>query len=177
LNTFNENKAVGRLSELLALEYGASPAYAKQIRTAAVLHDIGKQKIPAGILLKPGALTAQEFGVMKTHTVLGAEMLKAIKGSLGEMARACCMYHHEFYNGGGYFGIHTEKLPFYCQFVAIADVFTALLCNRPYKQPWPPKEAVEYIQSKAHTQFAPELVSAFISLVRNDSRVPAIFMA
>jgi len=175
LNVFNENKAVGRLTELLALKYGASPAYAKQIRTAAALHDVGKQKIPDEILLKPGALTAQEFDVMKTHTILGAEMLSIIKGSLGEMARVCCMYHHEFYNGGGYFGIHTDNLPFYCQFVAISDVFTALVTERPYKEPWPPKEAIGYIQSKAHKQFAPELVSVFISLIQNDERAAAIF--
>jgi putative two-component system response regulator len=175
LEPFNENKAVGRLSEILALEYGAGPVYARQIGIAANLHDVGKQKIPAEILLKPGPLTAREFAVMKTHTTIGAEMLSTIKGGLGTMARACCKYHHEQYDGGGYFGLYADKLPFYCQFVAIADVFTALLCERPYKKPWPPKDATDYIQSKAHTQFAPELVCVFLNLVRNDSRVSAIF--
>jgi putative two-component system response regulator len=176
MDNVNENRAVGRLSELIALEYGLSPAYAGQIRVAATLHDIGKFRVPREILDKPGELTAQEFEIVKTHTAAGAEMLKSIKGGLGEMARACCMYHHEFYNGGGYFGIHTDKLPLYCQFVAIADVFLALVSSqRAYKSAWPPAEAIEYIQNKAHTQFAPELVSVFLRLVQNNRRVPEIF--
>jgi HD-GYP domain-containing protein (c-di-GMP phosphodiesterase class II) len=69
----NEDKATARLSELLALECGICPPVAGQIRTAAALHDLGKQKIPASILNKPGKLTLKEFEIVKTHTTLGAE--------------------------------------------------------------------------------------------------------
>jgi HD-GYP domain-containing protein (c-di-GMP phosphodiesterase class II) len=75
----------------------------------------------------------------------------------------------------GYYGIQTDKLPHYVQFVAISDVFTALIAKRPYKEAWPPEEALDYIRSKAYTQFAPELVGVFLPLVRDDSRVAAVF--
>ena len=166
---------MGRLAELVALECGVRPAVASQIRIAATLHDIGKQKIPRDILNKPGKLNAQEFDIIKTHTVLGAEMLSSMRGELGEMARACCLYHHEYWNGGGYLGRFTDDLPFYIPFVAISDVFTALVCERSYKQAWPPSEAIAYIQNQADTQFSPVLVGIFLSLVRIGSRVSAIY--
>jgi putative two-component system response regulator len=175
MDNINENKAVGRLSELIALEYGLDPAYARQIRAAAALHDVGKIRIPREILDKPGELTAREFDIVKTHTTIGAEMLKDIKGGLGKMARTICELHHENYDGTGYFGKYTDELPIYIQFVRIADTFTALVSQRAYKAAWPPKEAIDYIQSKAHTHFAPELVSVLLELVRNDSRIPEIF--
>ena len=140
------------------------------------MHDVGKQKIPGSILNKPGKLTAQEFEIIKTHTFLGEETLRNIKGDLGEMARTCCLYHHEWFDGGGYWGKRIDSLPFYVQFVAISDVFIALVSKRAYKHAWHPDEAMDYIQNKAGTQFSPELVSVFLSLVQSDSRVPAFSM-
>jgi putative nucleotidyltransferase with HDIG domain len=175
ISDFNENKAVARLSELTALTMGVCPAKARQIKNAAALHDIGKQKLPAGLLEKPGKLTAREFEVVKTHTKLGAEMLKSAQGELGEMVKACCLWHHEWYDGGGYWGRRTDDLPFYLPFVAMSDVFTALISERPYKAAWPLGDAVDYIRSKAGTQFKPELTEIFIWLVRNDKRVWDIF--
>jgi HD-GYP domain-containing protein (c-di-GMP phosphodiesterase class II) len=101
-------------------------------------------------------------------------MLKSIQGSFGKMLRACCKYHHEWFNGEGYWGKFTNELPQYVSFVAIADVFTALISKRSYKNAWPPNEAIEYIQNKAGTQFCPELVKMFLSLVHEDRSVPAL---
>ena len=171
----NEAIIVGRLAEIIALQYGVRPDAARQIRSAATLHDIGKQKIPAEILNKPGKLTAQEFDVIKTHTVLGAEMLTSIQGELGVMARVCCEFHHEWYDGNGYWGRRMGDLPFYVPFVAISDVFTALVTKRVYKEPWPPLEAMDYIQEKAGTQFDPKLAEVFLWLIRHDGRVKALF--
>lgn|GEM_PF-1277808 len=176
INEFNEDKAVSRLTELLALEYGVKPDTARKIRAAALLHDIGKQRIPESILNKPGKLSEQEFGIMKVHTILGAEMLSSIQGEMGEMARDCCLYHHEHWDGGGYWGKLSDSLPIYIQFVSIADVFTALICDRPYKEAWPPNKAIGYIQSQAGKQFSPALAEAFLSLVKGDSRVREIFL-
>ncbi len=172
---FNENKAVALLAEIVALEYGFYPDVAAQIKTAAILHDVGKQKIPDSILNKPGKLTEREFELIKTHTLLGAEILSTLKGSLGEMARQTALYHHEWWDGNGYWGKRTDELPCYIPIVSVADVFTALVCERPYKNAWPPEEALDYIQNQTGTQFSPALARVFIPLARNDSRVKALF--
>ena len=176
MDSFNENKAVGQLAEIVALERGYAPAKARQIRIAGFLHDIGKQRIVSSIIDKPGTLTAREFEIIKTHTKLGAAMLLSIQGELGEMARACCELHHEWHDGSqSYWGHRAADLPAYIGIVSICDVFTALCSTRCYKKPWPPDDALEYIQNKAGTQFCPELAGVFIPLVQKDSRVPAIF--
>ena len=175
MNWLNENKAVGMLSEIMALERGYTPAKARMIRNAAALHDIGKQKIDGRILNKKGKLDPCEFEIMKTHTRLGAEMLAGVKGELGEAARLCSLMHHEWHDGRGYWKIPASFLPEYLTFVSIADVFTALVAERPYKHAWPPEEALKYIQNQAGTQFCPELANDFVWLIGHDSRVPAIF--
>jgi putative two-component system response regulator len=174
-DTSNENKTVARLSELLALRMGAPPEKARQIRAAAALHDIGKQKIPESILNKPGKLTAREFGIIKNHTLLGAETLTAMQGELGAMAVKIALFHHEHWDGNGYWGVPCCCLPDYVGITAICDVFTALMAARCYKDAWPPEEALAYIQKQSGTQFSGELTGAFITLIRNDERVSDIF--
>ena len=162
------------LSEIIALENGFIPTKATQIRIAATLHDVGKQQIPETILSKPSKLTKEEFEIIKAHTILGANMLKTIKGDIGIITRACCMYHHEWFDGKGYWGKRLNELPLYISFVAISDVFSALISKRPYKNAWPLHEAMQYIQNKAGTQFSPELVNMFQKLILNDNNIPAI---
>jgi len=172
----SENKAVSFLSEIIALERGMPLEVAKQVRTAAALHDIGKLKIPDSILNKPGALDKSEFEVIKTHTVLGAGMLSSIQGEMGEIARAVCLYHHEWHDGSkSYWGHRASNLPSYIQIVSISDVFTALMSKRSYKEAWPPSKALAFIQEQSGTQFEPELVAVLLSLINRDSRIPAIF--
>jgi len=175
MSGFNEEKAVARIAEIIVLEYGVAPAEARRIRTAASLHDIGKQKIPKSILEKPGKLTEQEFEIVKTHTTLGVEMLGSFQGELGEMARVTALYHHERYDGHGYWGKPISELPVYVAATAIADVFVALVCARPYKRPWPPLEAIEYIHNNAGTQFDPALAAVFLPLIQGDSRIRSLF--
>ena len=171
----NENNFVSKLSGIIASECGYSPFQTSQIQICAALHDIGKQKIPKEILNKPGKLNNEEFEIMKTHTKLGAEMLARVQGELGIMARNTALYHHEWYNGNGYWGKRSGDLPFYVSIVSIADVFVALVCKRVYKPAWPPKQAVEYIQSQSGTQFEHKLARNFINIIKNDSRVPLLF--
>ena len=171
---FNEDKAVGRLAEIIALTCSIDPAKARQIRIAATLHDVGKQKIK-DIVNKPEKLTAAEFEQVKTHTILGAAMLETMQGELGIMARNIARWHHENWDGSGYWGKFLCDLPFYVEVVAIADTFTALVSERPYKISWPPEEALAYIQSQADIRFSPVMVDLFIPLVQNDSRVAAVF--
>ena len=170
MNSFSEDKAGARLAEILAARQGFSPAVARQIRTAAILHDIGKQKIPAVILHKPGKLDKLEFEVIKAHTTLGANMLANVQGDLGAMIQNVCLYHHEWHNGAGYWGKSAEELPAYIQIVSISDVFMALINQRPYKSAWPLEAALIYIQNQAGTQFSRELVNAFLSLAESDGQ-------
>jgi putative two-component system response regulator len=175
LRVFSEEKAVGRIAGILALECGATPAEAKRIQIAAALHDVGKQKIDPAILNKPGKLTAREFEIIKTHTTIGAEMLRCIQGELGEAARLIARYHHERWDGTGYWGKAAHDLPHYLQYVTLADVFTALICERPYKKAFPLDKALAYIQNQSGKMFNPMLADVFIPLVRNDARIKSIF--
>jgi putative two-component system response regulator len=174
MNHLNENRLGALLAEALALERGFSSDTARKIRVAATLHDIGKMKLPQTILNKPGKLTDPEFEIVKTHTTRGAEMLASIRGDMGEMLRGVCQYHHEFYNGAGYWGKLVSELPPYLPIISISDVYMALISERPYKEAWPKASALEYIQNQAGMQFSRELVKDFLSLMRDGSRVPAI---
>jgi putative two-component system response regulator len=171
-----EEKTASLLAEITALECGERPAKARQIRTATALHDIGKLIIPESIILKKGTLDSDEFEVIKTHTVLGAKMLSGIQGELGDMIRTVCTYHHEWYDGTkSYWGKCASDLPGYVPIVSICDVFTALASKRVYKEPWPPDKVLAYIQDHAGTQFDPTLAASFISLLRSNDRILAIF--
>jgi len=172
----NEDKAVARLAELLALECGIHPVTARRIFISAELHDIGKMKIPEYILNKPGKLTENEIEIMKTHTVLGAEILSGLKGELGYMAKTICLFHHEHQNGGGYFKKLADELPVYVAVVAISDVYIALTSERAYKRAWTHGEAIDYIKKQAGTQFNPVLVESFLSLMQDENRVPALLL-
>ena len=175
MNAMSENKAVGLLSELFALECGYNTTTAKQIRMAAILHDCGKKYIPKEILEKSGKLNSCELELMKSHTKIGAEMLSSLRGELGDLARDIAHWHHEHVDGNGYWGLRSHEIPKHVQIVSLCDVLCALLFKRIYKPSWPPEEALAYIKSRAGTQFCPDLTNIFIPFVRNDSRVSAIF--
>jgi len=173
---FHEDEAVAKLSKLLALECGMSPEKAEQIYIAALLHDAGKKKLSAELLNKPDKLTPEEFEVMKTHTTFGAEMLRCVEGDLGVMVRKVALYHHERWDSCGYWGKSLSKLPRYVEIVAIADTFTALVSPlRTYKQPWPPKEAIDYIHSQAGSHFSHAMVNIFLQLLRTNDRIAGIY--
>ncbi len=172
MSSLNEDRLGALLAEALALERGFPSYAARKIRIAAMLHDVGKMKLPQAILNKPGKLTAQEFEIVKTHTTLGAEMMESIQGGMGEMLRNVCKYHHEFANGAGYWGKPAAELPPYIPIISICDVYMALISKRPYKRAFPKPSALEYIQNQAGTQFCPDLVKDFLSLMKEDSRLP-----
>jgi putative two-component system response regulator len=152
-----------------------SPADAGRLRIAATLHDIGKRRIPKHILNKRGSLTAEETEVMKTHTTLGASMLESVQNELGTMARDIALWHHEREDGCGYHGKRLSDLPRYVSIAAICDVFTALICERPYKRACSPDEAFEYLQAQAGAHFDRNLTELFIRIAKYDSRVFDIF--
>ena len=158
---------VANLSELLALERGFSPDYAGKIGIAALLHDVGKLAIPKAILNKPGKLNADEFEIIKTHTLIGAAMMKNVHGDLGTVIRNVCTNHHEWYDNtkGGYWGLCADDLPPYIPIVSVCDTYCALIHPRPYKAAWERDKALQYIENQSGIQFSPALVRDFISLV------------
>ena len=166
MTSYNEDRAAAGLAEMLALAYGIEPETARQIGYATALHDVGKMMIPLlHIISKPAALTPAEFAHMKTHTIWGASILKRISCDFGVMARKIALYHHERWDSTGYWGMNAAELPDYVQIAAISDVYTALISpNRPYKQSWPPDEALQHIKDGAGTHFNPALVEVFVSL-------------
>ena len=168
INIQQHDEMVGSVSELLALRYGFSEKSARQLRMAAALHDIGKSTIPKGILEKPGKLTDDEFDIMRLHTVHGHILLKKLTGPYADMARKIAMYHHERFDGLGYWGMAGAIQPDYVKIATIADVFTALINKRPYKPAWTINDAVRYIRNNEGSQFDPELVELFMVSVQNN---------
>jgi HD-GYP domain-containing protein (c-di-GMP phosphodiesterase class II) len=126
----------------------------------ALLHDVGKIRIPAEIINKPGALTDEEFAVVKTHTIEGERMLEQVGGVLGDvgrLVRSC----HERWDGGGYpDGLVGEGTPLVARIVCACDAFSAMTTDRPYRAALSPEEALAELERCAGTQFDPEVVAA-----------------
>jgi putative two-component system response regulator len=144
--------------------------FVENIFYASPLHDIGKVGVPDRIVLKPGKLTPEEFDVMKTHAVQGAEKLEAVQrqfpgNALLDMGIAIAKYHHEKWNGQGYpKGLAGEAIPLPARIMAVVDVYEALRAKRPYKEALSHEESVEIIASASESHFDPEIVKVFLEL-------------
>lgn len=157
---------VGELAAEIAGELGASGLEVERLRAAASLHDIGKLAIPSALLLKPGPLTAVEFEQVKAHSVRGAEMLAGSGTAVLTLAEQIARHHHERWDGAGYpAGLAGEKIPRAARIVIVADVYDALISERCYKSAWSVVDAVQYILDARGTQFDPEVVDAFLSVM------------
>jgi len=157
---------VGLLSALLGREIGLDDREVHRLRRAATLHDVGKIGVPDAILLKPGALTRDEFEVMKSHTEIGGRILSGGRFPLLDMAREVALCHHEKWDGSGYGkGRAGEDIPIVGRLVAVADVFDSLTHERPYKDASPMEVAVEAIRAGAGSHFDPKVVEAFMRLM------------
>jgi len=134
---------------------------------SAQLHDVGKIAIRDNILMKPGALTAEEFGEMKLHTTFGEKVIEKIQEGARESvflthARIMAGTHHEKWDGSGYpRGLSGANIPLQGRLMAFVDVYDALISERPYKKPYPPEEAIEIIKEGCGVQFDPNLMDIF----------------
>lgn len=164
---------VTAFSVLLADELRKEPrfafvddAFVEELRRSAPLHDIGKVAIPDSILLKPGKLTVPEMEIMKTHTLVGAEAIRAVRKRLpnsnfGQMAEDIARHHHERFDGTGYpHGLTGDAIPLAARVVSIADVYDALTTQRAYKKALSHDEAMQIITEGAGTHFDPKIVDA-----------------
>jgi len=154
---------VGQFAEMLARRLGLPSKEVHYLQLAAPLHDIGKIGIPDRVLLKPGRLNDVEFDIIRTHTVLGGEILEGSKSPIMQLAKVVAMTHHERWDGTGYSaGLAGEEIPLPGRIVAVVDVFDALTMRRPYKEPFPPDKAFEIIREGRGSHFDPRLVDAFL---------------
>ncbi|WP_313951447.1 HD domain-containing phosphohydrolase [Accumulibacter sp.] len=155
---------MARFSRLIADELALSAADQELILQAAPMHDIGKIGIPDAILLKPGKLTPEEFAIMKGHARLGFELLDGSESTVLQAAASIALAHHEKFDGSGYpNGLAGVAIPLFGRIVAVADVFDALVSDRPYKRQWQPEQAFSFLQQGANVHFDPDCVAAFIA--------------
>jgi len=161
--TRGHSDRVTRYSLLLAHEMDLPTTFVETLQISAQLHDVGKIGIEDHILKKPGALTAEEFEVMKTHTTRGANLLRPVT-QLAEMLPGIEL-HHESLDGRGYpYGLQGDQIPLLARVIAVADTFDALTTTRPYQNAHTPEQALQIIQNLSGKRLDPSVVAALMAV-------------
>ncbi|MCP4699882.1 MAG: response regulator [Gammaproteobacteria bacterium] len=159
---------VSNYAELLGKCVGMSEEHCEILLHASPMHDVGKIGIPDRILLKPGKLDADEWTLMKTHTIIGEKILSGYDSELLMTAAVIAKSHHEKWDGSGYpDGLKGEEISLESRIICICDVFDALTSKRPYKGSWPVEKAAAYIEQKSGKSFDPNLVQVFKEALNN----------
>ena len=163
--TRGHSDRVTKYSLMIAKEMGLDPGFLEILRVSAQLHDVGKIGIEDRILKKPGALTPEEFEIMKTHTTKGANILRPVP-QLVEMLPGIEL-HHEALDGRGYpYGLKGDEIPLLARVIAVADTFDALTTNRPYQKAHDSEEALRIIQSVSGKRLDPLAVAALLAVYK-----------
>jgi putative nucleotidyltransferase with HDIG domain len=175
--TKGHSDRVTRYSVLIAKELNMPDQFVEMLRISALLHDVGKIGIEDRILKKPGALTPEEFEIMKTHTTKGANILRPVK-QLREMLPGIEL-HHEALDGRGYpYGLKGDQIPILARIIAVADTFDAVTTNRPYQNAHDPNDALRIIHSLVNKRLDAQCVAALTTVFdRGDIRVQNIVKA
>jgi putative nucleotidyltransferase with HDIG domain len=157
---------VSCLSMAVAEHLRYSSVDVRAIGEAALLHDVGKTKIPLAVLNKPGKLTPDEWKLIQSHTSEGARILLASSGRM-ELAAIVAYEHHMDWTGGGYPEVTSPRQPHpISRLIQVCDVYDALRTRRPFRSPWPHSKAVEFLRTHAGQKFDPEYVDDFLSMIR-----------
>jgi HD-GYP domain-containing protein (c-di-GMP phosphodiesterase class II) len=163
--TGSHSRDVVELTLQVADRLALPPEDRRQAEFVALLHDVGKVRIPNEIINKPAALTAEERGIMNAHTIEGQRMLEQVGGLLGDvgrLVRSC----HEHYDGSGYpDGLAGKEIPLIARIVACCDAFHAMTSDRSYRSALPLQEAVAELRANSGTQFDPLVVEALVASV------------
>lgn len=166
-DTSRHTERVGTMSADIARVLGMSAEDVSLIRRAAPLHDVGKIGIPDALLLKPSILTEQEMALMRTHTVIGSNIISGSHAPLLQLAEVIARTHHERWDGRGYpTGLAGADIPLAGRVVAVADAFDSLTNARPYRKAGTAADALCEIERHSGTQFDASAVAALVSLVR-----------
>ncbi len=164
-NTATHLQRMALYSRAIAVAMGFSEDEAEAVELSAPLHDIGKIGIPDYILLKKETLTDEELKIMRTHPIIGYEILQDSPSKYLQMGGEIALAHHENYNGTGYpYGLKGQEIPLVARIVAVADVFDALTTVRPYKQAWPMDQAFSLLAEESGKKFDPEIVTIMLSI-------------
>jgi putative two-component system response regulator len=159
-------RRIGLYCEAFAEALGWKPDEIDNIRLASPMHDVGKIGVPDAILRKPGKLSAAEYEMMKTHTMIGASLLSESDWPVLRLAQEIARHHHERWDGNGYpDGISGEQIPLPARILSIVDVYDALTHDRVYRPAMLEEEALELMSKGCGTQFDPFLFSVFLALV------------
>ncbi|MGB9677699.1 MAG: HD-GYP domain-containing protein, partial [Candidatus Ratteibacteria bacterium] len=140
------------------------------LKNSSYLHDLGKLGIKDDILLKAGKLNKEEFEIIKQHPLITLKILEPL--SLRKEEKEACLYHHERVNGRGYpFGLKDEKIPIYAKIIAVADAYSAMTSERPYRKKMSKKEALEELKRCAGVYFDKNIVELFIDIINQKEEV------
>jgi putative two-component system response regulator len=149
-------------AERLAKALGCGLLESKSVRSATILHDIGTVDLPEEVLINEGMLSPEEVAQMRQHTVFGVEIVRQIVGM--ERVLDLSLYHHERWDGAGYpDGLAGEQIPIEARIVAVADVFDALMSNRPYRRAWDLEVVLAEIEQQSGSHFDPTVAAAFLA--------------
>lgn len=159
--TMGHSEHVANLSVLISQRLSKN-CDEDMLEYAGLLHDIGKIGVPEHILNKPGKLSDSEYDVIKIHPQKGTDIIKNISG-LDEISE-WILYHHERIDGKGYYSISKEKIPLESRIIAVADTFSALVTNRPYRQGMEYERAVEIMKECAGSQLDAEILRVFLNI-------------
>jgi len=166
LETGSHNRRLGLYSVVLAQALGWTRQAQDEMRISIAMHDIGKIGLPDTILRKPARLTAEEFEVVKNHTVIGARMLEGSDFSLLNMAHSIALSHHEKWDGTGYpRGLSGADIPEPARICAVLDVYDALIHKRVYRRALPEEEALAIMAADRGSHFDPAIFDCFISVL------------
>lgn len=159
----------------LAAEIGLSEEDTSIVRTAALLHDIGKLAVPDGVLFKPGPLNEDEWAQMREHPTAALVILRHVPAVA--KAAPAILHHHELFDGSGYpDGLAGNDIPVASRMLLVTDAFDAMTNDRPYRKALPVAAAIEELKCNSGTQFDPAVVAAFLGLLerQGDRAVPPI---
>lgn len=163
IDTGNHIRRVCDFAALLARKIGCDEEFVDMIHRYAGLHDVGKVGIPDAVLKKPGKLSPEEFDIMKSHTLLGADLLRS--AGLNEMACSIALCHHERWDGKGYpRGLAGEAIPLEARIVTVVDVYDALRTRRCYKPAFSMEESFRILRESAGNHMEARLVEMFLEM-------------
>jgi len=165
-DTGNHISRMSRYCAVIAQRMRLPEKQIEDISYAAPMHDVGKIGIPDNIILKEGMLSDSEFSIVKSHTIIGADILNDARGTVLQTAQIIALSHHEHWDGCGYpQGLFRKDIPLAARIVAVTDTFDALTSYRPYKNPYPIDISCEIIKAGRESHFDPEIVDLFLDSV------------